>query len=230
VVTHHSIETLAILQLRQLSCTQHTSGMQLHKFNRVQISTVLVGDANEIPTHPYVYVSFCEFMSSRLHQKRTRTNRLQRWSICCCLQPEYWQRRNREQELERGNDHSDHWWRQVQDQEWKGGCDRTQWHHLRQGCQQRGLHASQVGTGGEGQQHSKRRSTELSALTRGHDRGVCTSACMTVGRFWDSAHMHRSSLPTLGRFRRAETRNGESGRIHFLSRSPVLSDSRQTVV
>jgi hypothetical protein len=170
-----SIETLAILQLRQLSCTQHTSEVPVHKLNRVQIPIVLVGDANEILTRHYVYVSFCEFMSSRLHQKRTRTNRLQRWSICCCLQPEYRQRCNREQELEWGNDHSDHWWRQVQDQEWKGGCDRTQWHHLRQGCLQLGLHASQVDTAGEGH-IAKRRPTELSELRRRHDCGVCTSA------------------------------------------------------
>ena len=41
VVKHHSsfgcpdlIETLAILQLRQLSCTQHTSFVPVHKFNR----------------------------------------------------------------------------------------------------------------------------------------------------------------------------------------------------
>jgi hypothetical protein len=123
-------------------------------------------------------------MSSRLHQKRTRTNRLQRWSICCCLQPEYRQRCNREQELEWGNDHSDHYRRQVQDQEWKGSCDRTQWQHLRQGCIQRGLHASQVGPGGEGQAHSNRPSTELFELTRRDDRGVCTSVvapCQVTG-------------------------------------------------
>ena len=174
-----------------------------------------------------MYVSFCEFMSGRLHQKRTRTNRLQRWSICCCVQPEYRQRCNREQELERGNDHSDHWWRQIQDQEWQGGSDRTQWHHLRQGCQQRGLHASQVGyRRGKGQPPSKRRSTELSALTRRHDRGVCTSAGMIVGHILGSAYRQRqktaSSLPTLGVFAALRPGMASQGeRIQALSRSSL---------
>jgi hypothetical protein len=137
-------QALAILQLRQLSCTQHTSRVQLQKFNRSRDTNRTTRRFNEILPHHYLYVSFCELMSSGLHQKRTRTNRLQRWSICCCLQPEYRQRCNRQQELEWGNDHSDHWWRQIQDQEWKRGCDRTQWHHVRQRCLQLGLHASQV--------------------------------------------------------------------------------------